>query len=598
MFSSVFFIVLFYGLCLFSIFCDGGREKICGLSAALSSFQKKILWLFLFFFALFVLYWVQQTRFVFYWDYGGYWNLSINQMCYMSNHSFLDVVKTLIESINNAEYNIFLPSVISLPLSIFGYSFQKYTAICSFIFLIPTFFIQGLIVCRMIQNDVVKKSNLYVASVILAACFPASYYAVFKGYIDVGYLLPMSAVMLLFIDYDFKRTAVSRNLAIALLLVMIWICRRYTIYFIIGFVVAMMIKALAVLIVEKNTQTLKSIVVNFLQIGITSLGILLLFFREFFLRALLTNYGYMYSAYDGTLAYKVSGLAATFGYVSVIIIVVAGIMCFVSRKQIVNYLALSLMAIVEIILFWKTQAMDCHHRMILILPVFLLCMMIFELWGEVRNKDSKRLQIYTKNAVVVMCLLLITMNFTKAFSADLSTTGCGKLLSERYYPLKRDDIKELNQMVSYLNELTMDTDDYIYVAASGGTLSSDLLRKLSMPETDNAIPNMLNTNDIDLRDGFPAHFLKAKFVLTSDPVETHLPTGQEVVTYLANNVQDSNSYMGRHFELITQFKLGSGVVAKLYCKTSEFTEEDLQQIRDYYTNLYPGYEEIFAERIA
>jgi hypothetical protein len=37
----------------------------------------------------------------------------------------------------------------------------------------------------------------------MSVVFPGNYYAVFKGYIDVAFLLPVSVAMYLLVDYDF-----------------------------------------------------------------------------------------------------------------------------------------------------------------------------------------------------------------------------------------------------------------------------------------------------------------------------------------------------------------------------------------------------------
>lgn len=78
--------------------------------------------------------------------------------------------------------------------------------------------------------------------------------------------------------------------------------------FLIGYVAAMLVKAFSFI---KNNPTIKSfscVVINFLQIGFISLTILFIFFRQFFLHALLNNYGDIYSAYDESLFVKISYL--------------------------------------------------------------------------------------------------------------------------------------------------------------------------------------------------------------------------------------------------------------------------------------------------
>ena len=596
MFSGLLFISLFYGLCIYALCCDGGKKHIKCLYAESTYQQKIIIGLALTFSVMFSAWWVRQNKYIYFWDNAGYWSYSISRMNYMFNNSFVDIVKSLHLSINFDDYNMFLPTIVALPMGLFGYTFSKYVLICCVMFLIPSFLIFGGIASKIIENTSLNKCKVFVVGVILAICFAGNYYAVFRGYIDVAFLLPMSAAMYLFVDYDFRRMALSRNLAIALMLVMTWICRRYTIFFIIGYVVAMLVKAISVTIEDRNARTLTSIIINFLQIGTISLGILLIFFRQFLWHALTTNYGEMYSAYDATLSQKINSLTAAFGYISGVVIVIVGVMCFISKKQIINYVSLLVMGLTETIIFWQTQDMGEQHRMILNLPIYILTVISLEHW-EMSEEIRPKMKAYLKRLVVIICACSMGLNFVKAFFNDFSTKGCGTLFSCRYYPLQRQDIDSLDVLVTNLNELTESTDDYIYVVASGAILNCDMLRKVYMPDKENAVPHMFNTCDVDLRDGFPTDFLRAKYIVTTDPIQTHLTTGQEVICYLASNLQESNSYIGCHFECIDQIELDNGVTAKIYSKISEFSDKDLQRMRDYYTNLYPGYESLFANRI-
>ena len=69
----------------------------------------------------------------------------------------------------------------------------------------------------------------------------------------------------------------------------------------------------------------------------------------------------------------------------------------------------------------------------------------------------------------------------------------GIVMAQRYYPLKRYDIPQLQMLTDKLNQLTYGTNDGIYVAASGSVLNCDILRKMDMPNSPNAIPNLYNS---------------------------------------------------------------------------------------------------------
>jgi len=592
---STLLILLFYGLCLGALLCDGGCGRLARGARSLSLSQWVALALIAGGFMAFVCYWPRQDRFVYFWDYAHYWGKSIKRMRFMGENTLSEIFKTLYQSINKDDYNNFLPTLLALPLRLLGYSFPRYVVICCTLFLLPSLFVQGLIVVKLARLGGRGRGWLYVACVAAALCLPNNYYPVFRGYIDVAFLLPMSCAMYLLVDYDFRRIAPLKNAVIAFLLVLIWVCRRYAVYFVIGYVVALGVRAVSVLIACKSLKPMKAIVVDFLMIGGISLGLLLLFFRGFFLHALLTDFGQMYSAYNGTIRGKVMELVGTFGGITAALILVSGILCLATGRQVGNCVAMLAMVIIEPLLFWQTQNMGMQHRMLLNVPIQVLCALPLAHWPNAARPRGRG--ALAQRTAAGLCAVAMLSNFAMAFGDFLPATGCGTVFSERYAPYRRDDIEALRTLAGKLNALTRGSKRRVYVAASGLVLNSDILKKLNMPQEDNAVPNMYPTRDVDLRDGFPKNFLKARYVVATDPIQLHLPSGQEVVSYLSALVQDPDSFLGRHFKPIDEVTLDQGVVARIYERTEAFTEEDLQQLRDYYTNLYPGHEKLFADRI-
>ena len=329
-----------------------------------------------------------------------------------------------------------------------------------------------------------------------------------------------------------------RNIAVSLILVLMWISRRYTIYFIVGYVAAMLIKAIFSPSKDNKDKSFKNILINFFEISGISLGILLFLFPKFLFHALLTDYRSMYSAYNTSFLNKLGSLVSSFGIVTGLIILVIGILCILEHRNVLNYFSFAFMMLTEIFIFWLTQDMSVHHRMILNLPVFMILIMSLDFWSNAKSKYS-----YLKNTTVILCIGLFVINFLKSFSILVLDKATNSFFSSRYFPLQRYDMDNLNILKNKLLELTRDSEDNIYVLASGEILNCDILRKLDMPYSDNAITKMFNTHDVDLRDGFPVDFLKAKYIVTTAPVQLHLSSGQEVVKYLANGVQDFDSYI-------------------------------------------------------
>lgn len=158
--SCLLYIIIFYGLCIGALCCDGGYAMIKKVYTEFTLKLKIIILAILAFAVLFIIYWVEQDQFIYFWDYAGYWTYSVSRMNYIFDSSFGDILTTLIQSINNHEYNVFLPTIIALPMKLFGYTFRKYVFITGMMFLMPTFFVQG-----MIATKIVRKSKLSIGKV-------------------------------------------------------------------------------------------------------------------------------------------------------------------------------------------------------------------------------------------------------------------------------------------------------------------------------------------------------------------------------------------------------------------------------------------------
>lgn len=594
MITCFIFFISFFVVCGWALVTNTPKKNIIELCNTFSITQRAIVVFCGIASVMVVSYLINQNRFIYYWDYSGYWCWSIDRMNYMITNSFSDTLCSLVESINKDEYNIFIPTILAFPLKVFGYTFPVYVTLNYVLFVIPASIIQALTATKLIKKPEFKKSTIFVIVFFLSLCFPSNYYAVMKGYADVVFLIPMSIMIYLFVDYNFKKVSVKCDIAIAVMMILTWICRRYTIYFIIGYVVMLLVKAIVAFVEEKNKKTFINIVINFALIGGISLGVIFLFFKDFFLAALLNNYGAAYSAYDAPVAQKVASIVSSFGYIAALIAIVSGILCFVHKSNRVNYISLLLMTLSEIVIFWQIQDMGVQHRMILNIPLFMMCILLLDFVPRKFKKEN----ISCAYSVGSICIALLWVgNFTFTFLTTNSIGLNDSLFASKYYPLQRNDIKQVNRLVKEMNYLTEESGNYIYVAASGTTLNADVIYKSEMPESVNPVANMLPSSDVDLRDGFPTGFLKSKYIVTTDPVELHLQSGQEVVSYLASGVMDQNSYIGCHFSLVYETGLDNGITAKIYEKTSEFTENDLQTMRNYFGELYPGYETLFANRV-
>ena len=101
-----------------------------------------------------------QNKFIYYWDYGGYWTASYTIMKSLFKAP-LDTVKSLYSSVLNDDYNNILPMVVSVPLKIFGYTFPRYVVVNYLLFLVPAW----AVVISVIWKALSKYDRVFIFSV-------------------------------------------------------------------------------------------------------------------------------------------------------------------------------------------------------------------------------------------------------------------------------------------------------------------------------------------------------------------------------------------------------------------------------------------------
>lgn len=560
--------------------------------------------IFTFFFCLYI---IRQNEFIYYWDYGGYWTISYSIMQKIFVHPG-STIKYIYHSIQYADYNALIPLFLVLPLKIFGYTFTHYVLLNFLLFLVPVWYILSAIFRKIISSDdenirFNKKSFfIFTSLLLLIVTFNPFYMAMFYGYADVICMIPAALAILLFYDYDplsISKDQIKRDLLISILLLLTFLFRRYFAYFIVGYGTALTIYSIyKVIDIGREYNIRKATLHAFLNlsiIAISALLILIIFFRPLLSHVLLNNYAGQYSAYDAPLVDKVSQVISKFGWFTFILSGIAISFSLMRRKFRKITLFCAIATLVTVGAFFHVQSMGIHHIYTIALELIILMFLgVIQLVDSITTYKDRVGLIFGISTLLCLGFINCFIPVSREYLRPVSI-----LFSQTYTPLHRNDISELHHLADYLNTLTQGNEKKIYIAASGGILNSSLMVALDKPYHENAVHNMYKTHDVDLRDGFPTQFLQSDYVVVSDPIQLHLtPGSQEVVRFLAQEVMNPKSPVGRHFEkLDKEFDLDNGVKAYIYMKTSEFDEADLQYLVNYYSQRYPGMDKLFKDRI-
>ena len=165
-----------------------------------------------------------------------------------------------------------------------------------------------------------------------------------------------------------------------------------------------------------------------------------------------------------------------------------------------------------------------------------------------------------------------------------------------HYPLVRGDIETINKIVDSINSRTTEEND-TYVAVGEALFNSDTLRNVRLPEIMNAAPSESPVSDVDLRDGFPTSFLNAHYVLTCNSPNCTYNNGEEILRYINTEITNTESHIGKHYNLIESYDIDGGLTIEIYERVSDYSKNDLELIAKHFDDVYPHHDELFRDKI-
>lgn len=538
---------------------------------------------------------IKQNKFVYYWDYGREWSSAIS----VSNGLLSNIwgtLKDVYNTTNTQDYGRMMPMLIALPLKIFGNSFARYVVITEVFYMCPAIMIISLLTNRIINKISLNKPKLsYIVFII--ATIPILYYVEFNGFMDPPVLILVACILLLAFDFDYKKFDLKRSALISICFLLLVLFRRYFAYWVVGFILSQLFNMIFQLKEEKENkkQVLIGYIQNMMFIGVFCLLFLFIFVRGFLIQSVFNNFSVAYVGYNVNWREKFKRVLEVFGWIVLVFSFLIPTIRMKKKRLLIPYVVIYIVNIfATAFLLWRVLQMDYHHYYLIMMQIIILAVIgVYEVIELLREERFKKIFM---GIVLGYCAL----NICVCFIPQIRNLPLKSLFTQRYYdPKYRSDMDQIYAMIEDLNNLCgSDVKKRIYMVSSSGTLNSNTLSLALMPETNNAIPQLCSTYNVDLRDGFPETFLDADIVVVGDPVQIHLPAeSQQIITYLTEQMLDKNSYLGKHYELYKEYKLENDVSAKVYIRCSRLTESDYEKLKNYYDDLYPEYPELFKNRL-
>lgn len=534
----------------------------------------------------------QREKFVYFWDFSGYWIMTISfAETFFSN--LINGLSQLYGSVLNQEYSLVPSVILSLPLKVLGHSFGSYIISIYNFYLIPVCILLILFFAKILIDINQYSFKKLVIISLLIILFPPMISPVLTGYLDsIGLFF---VVLLFFVVYhdDFSKFNLKRNLGIIFLLIVFSFTRRWYGYWIVAFFLSLFIVNLIRVFLDKG-YTKKDFILflsNISLVGFGSLLVLVIFFREFLIRNAFNNYADTYSAYkDGAILENLYTLIQYFGVIPMLLMVFGVLVGIKNEKTRYFSVFSSVQAVVIFLAFVRVQSFGIQHYYL-----FTVTVLFFLIIGSISLASLSRIK-WNKITISAVILGIVFSNFIQTYyqhnSSLLNTIKPG-LSNFSSYPRVRDDIDQLRNLASYLNELTNDTDKKVYVLASSMVFNDDILRRVNMPEKMDSVSALEPVNHVDKRDGFPNQFLKADIVVVGDPIQYHLrPEDQRVIGILAEEILNGRE-LGENYRYLKSFALDNGVKAKVYEKIKPYDTQSIDYLKEKFRNIYPEYPNLY-----
>lgn len=544
---------------------------------------------------LFILWGCNLNHTLYCWDSFIVWGSAINYSQQIFLNPF-NVILDLYNSINNADYNSFLGSLMALPMHIIGSDFLSYVLIGWIMFFIP-FGVIFSITINIIMEKIGWKKIPNSLSFLLIFLLPAISNQMFFGYMYISALLPGIVLLLIIININFEIINWKILSLIGLICIIVTIQNRTLTYMIIGYLVSAFFFELVVNIKENKRKYICNLFISAIYIVLFNITVLLIFFRGFFERSLFNNFSVAYSAYAWGMSItdRIISVIYYFGVIILVLFILGLVLGILEKKLKLYTIMLLIWIITSTVLINLILTMNGHQMYIIIIPLLIIIEISICYIYEKINSDKIR------NILVSIFFISLFVNFLYAFSG---TSNSNKYLGYVHHPLNGYNISTIKSIVNDLKNIS-ENNSKIYFISSNGLINDDIFQKSNVPRTLVALPSLAITSHVDLRDGFYTSFLDSDIIVVADPIQTHLrPEDQQVIVILGNLMLTDND-ISRHFELVKEYsldkelgnKINENIIKiKVYKKIKPFNKKDITYIENLFDEKYQNYPELFHDR--
>lgn len=535
---------------------------------------------------LFTISYISMEDGVYWSDMSGYWFFW--EWFYQQFVSDpISAFQSLFISIRNDDYN-YSPIVLGAIFNVFPIESRlSYIISNTVLYIIPCAVLYHHIMKALSYN---KKFPLYI-SLCLFVTYSSIWIPTLRGYPDIIGFLPILISLIIILKVDFsKKVYIKYILIIAFLLYAPFLFRRWYAHTIISMYLSFPVLNYFLFNSSIEKRKLIKVGVNFTLAGVISVILLLSLQYNLIIRVINTNYAEIYSAYqDGILSsfdrvYFYAGKTIFFLFLTSIVIGVVSLL--LQDKRCGFFIIFCFFnLIVSFLLFSKVQSPGMQHN----LPFSLW--MILSIGAGINiiiHKVSKIIGILVAN--IILCIQFLGLLYV-FFNISI-VQNIGSISSVQTLPIKLTNYSEYVKLSNIAWDLLKNSNEKLTVLSSSDILNEGLFVGVNR----NLSPHISAMSHVDLRDLFNMEALRSKYIIVTDPAQTHLLSGQNVIIIPNNSIRTGEDIGQAYHMLAGPFAIGDNVNAYLYEKHREFTVDELDQFFSKFYSIYPDWKEIMKNQ--
>ena len=437
--------------------------------------------------------------------------------------------------------------------------------------------------CRLIRNqgdaDRPRTPGLIFLAILPLLLAPNLWAPLLEGYPDLGGVAIAVAATLVYVAPAAGRRR-WRNLAIVGgLLALLVVFRRWQLLWAVSFGLATVVDVIARRWRDGFGATLNELAVTVLLIASAGMAVGVALSWTMLLKMFGTDYNTMYEAYRTQAGYgrsvidSAANVMRHLGVLPAILMILAVILGLLHRRDRRVTAILLIAGGAAFLLFERTNTLAGSHHVYLLVPTLFVPL---SLWLIRPEKSQRRFIIKT---VIVVGIGLV--NYANAFIATPTESRWPLLSDERLQPHSRSDLPVVTKMLNVLSTRIRQARGPVYVLGSSNDLNASEIMgaSLSFDRPILASQFALPASDVDLRDGFPAGLLVARYVIVTDPVQLHLrPSEQQVVEVPAKEFLSGDGIAKAFAPWPVTFPLQDGVTALVFERQRPTTHAEAEDL--------------------